>query len=59
MDLLFDLIATYHEEWIALLSFSAPALKCAMRDQWIGWDYRHQYDLLHLITNNTPTTMES
>jgi hypothetical protein len=46
-------IATYHEEWIALLSFSAPALKCAVRDRWIGWSYRHQYDRLHLVTNNT------
>ncbi|MDQ6950400.1 MAG: DUF4338 domain-containing protein [Mariprofundales bacterium] len=46
-------IATLHSKWIALLSFSSPALKCAVRDQWIGWSYRHQYDRLHLVTNNT------
>ena len=22
------------------------------RDRWIGWDFRHQYDRLHLIANN-------
>jgi len=46
-------VATLHDEWVALLSFSSPALKCAARDQWIGWDFRHQYDRLHLITNNS------
>jgi len=46
-------IATLHGEWIALLSFSSAALKCAVRDQWIGWNHRNQYDRLHLITNNT------
>jgi hypothetical protein len=46
-------VATYHEEWVALLSFSSAALKCAARDQWIGWPYRHQYDRLLLATNNS------
>ena len=46
-------IATFREEWLALLSFSAAAWKCAARDQWIGWDYRYQYDRLHLIANNS------
>jgi len=46
-------VATLDETWIALLSFSSPALKCAARDQWIGWDFRHQYDRLHLVTNNS------
>ncbi len=44
-------IATLREEWVSLLSFSSPALKCAVRDQWIGWNYRHQYDRLHLVTS--------
>ena len=39
--------------WCALLSFSAPALKCAARDKWIGWSYRHQYDRLNLVANNS------
>jgi hypothetical protein len=46
-------VATYHSEWVALLSFSAAALKCAARDRWIGWDFRHQYDRLKLIANNS------
>jgi hypothetical protein len=24
-----------------------------MRDAWIGWDFRHHYDRLHLIANNS------
>jgi hypothetical protein len=46
-------VATYHGEWVALLSFSAPAWKCAVRDRWIGWDFHHQYDRLKLIANNS------
>ena len=33
--------------------FSAPALKCAARDRWIGWDYAAQFDRLHLLSNNS------
>ena len=46
-------VASWHDEWVALLSFSTPAWKCAARDRWIGWDLRHQYDRLHLLTNNS------
>jgi len=46
-------VATWHEQWVALVSFSAAALKCAARDQWIGWDFRHQYDRLNLLSNNS------
>lgn len=46
-------IATDQKEWHALLVFSAAALKCGARDQWIGWDYRHQYDRLNLLANNS------
>ncbi|MFC1895686.1 Druantia anti-phage system protein DruA [Thermodesulfobacteriota bacterium] len=46
-------VAIFREQWVALLSFSAPALKCAARDQWIGWSYRHQFDRLKLLTNNS------
>ena len=46
-------IAIVEEQWLALLSFSAPALKCSARDQWIGWGYRHQYDRLNLVANNS------
>jgi hypothetical protein len=46
-------IATFSDQWVALLSFSAAALKCWPRDRWIGWDFRHQYDRLKLVTNNS------
>jgi hypothetical protein len=46
-------VATFGDQWVALLSFSAAALKCSPRDQWIGWDFRHQYDRLKLLTNNS------
>lgn len=46
-------VACWQSEWVALLSFSAAAWKCAARDAWIGWDFRHQYDRLHLIANNS------
>ena len=46
-------IALWDDQWVALLSFSASALKCAARDRWIGWDFRHQYGRLKLIVNNS------
>lgn len=46
-------VATCNDEWVALMSFSAAALKCAARDSWIGWDFRTQYGRLALIANNT------
>jgi hypothetical protein len=46
-------VATWHEEWVALLSFSASALKCAARDQWIGWNFRQRYRRLKLVANNS------
>ncbi len=46
-------VATWNGEWLALMSYSAAAWKCAARDAWIGWDFRHQYDRLHLVANNS------
>jgi len=46
-------VAVWRDQWVALVSFSASALKCAARDRWIGWDLRHQYDRLKLIVNNS------
>jgi hypothetical protein len=46
-------VAAWLDEWVALLSFSASALKCAARDRWIGWDFRYQYGRLKLIVNNS------
>ena len=45
--------ARWRGEWVALIGFSAPALKCRARDAWIGWDFRVQYDRLHLVTDNS------
>ncbi len=46
-------VTTFGDQWVALLSFSAAALKCSARDRWIGWNFRHQYDRLKLLTNNS------
>src|SRR3990172_4096741 len=46
-------VAAWRDEWLALLSFSASALKCGARDRWIGWNFRHQYDRLKLVVNNS------
>ena len=46
-------IALYQNQWVALISFSSAALKCTARDQWLGWSYRHQFDRLNLLTNNS------
>ena len=46
-------VATSGETWVALLCFSAAALKCGARDRWIGWDFRFQYDRLNFLANNS------
>ena len=46
-------VATWREHWVAQLSLSAAALKCGVRDRWIGWDVRSQYGRLKLIANNS------
>ena len=46
-------VATWRGHWVAQLSISAAALKCGVRDRWIGWDFRIQYDRLKLIANNS------
>lgn len=46
-------VAVYQEEGLALIGWSAAALKCQARDQWIGWPKLMQYRRLPLIANNT------
>jgi hypothetical protein len=46
-------VAIWREHWVAQLSLSAAALKCGVRDRWIGWDFRSQYGRLKLIANNS------
>ena len=46
-------VATWRDQWVAQVSLSAAALKCGVRDRWIGWDFRSQYGRLKLIANNS------
>lgn len=46
-------VATWRDQWVALLTLSAAALKCGVRDRWIGWDFTSQYGRLKLIANNS------
>jgi len=46
-------VGCYEDKWVALISFSAAALKCTARDRWIGWSYRHQTGRLKLVANNS------
>ena len=46
-------VAHWRDQWVALLSISAAALKCGVRDRWIGWDFTTQYGRLKLIANNS------
>ena len=39
--------AHHRGRWLALVVFSAPALKFGVRDQWIGWDRGVQFGRLH------------
>ncbi|EAR22039.1 Druantia anti-phage system protein DruA [Nitrococcus mobilis] len=46
-------VATWRGRWLAQIGLSAAALKCGVRDDWIGWGFRTQLDRLKLIANNT------
>jgi len=46
-------VAETGNRWLALIGFSACALKCKPRDEWIGWSQTIQWQRLHLIANNT------
>ena len=52
-------VVTWHDQWIALVSFSAAAWKCAAQDQWIGWGFRYQFDRLHLVANKASASSET
>ena len=47
-------VASFRGEWVALCGFSAAAWKCTVRDRWIGWDFRLQFDRLKLIAEQQP-----
>lgn len=46
-------IALDRGDWLALIGWSAAALKCQVRDQWIGWPALLQWRRLALVANNT------
>lgn len=46
-------IAEFQGRWLALLGWSAAALKCGPRDTWIRWPQVIQWQRLHLIINNS------
>jgi hypothetical protein len=45
-------VASVRDEWAALLGWGSAALKCGVRDHWIGWDRALQWQRLHLVANN-------
>lgn len=46
-------VAEFEGMWLALLSWSAPALECRARDQWIGWEPVLKWQRISYITNNS------
>jgi hypothetical protein len=45
-------VATHEQQWVALLGWGSAALKCTVRDRWIGWEREQQWRRLSLIVNN-------
>ncbi len=45
-------VATHEQQWVALLGWGSAALKCTVRDRWIGWERELQWRRLSLIANN-------
>lgn len=46
-------VALLKGEWVALLGWSWAALKCGVRDRWIGWDETLKWKRLKHVLNNT------
>ena len=46
-------VAVWREDWVALASFSAAALKCGAREAWIGWTPAMKDQRLSFVVNNT------
>lgn len=46
-------VAFLKGEWVALLSWSWAAMKCGVRDRWIGWDETMKWKRLKHVLNNT------
>jgi hypothetical protein len=46
-------VAEVDGQWVALLTFSAPALHLKARERWIGWSPRQRARRLGLVVNNS------
>ena len=46
-------VAEVDGQWVALLTFSAPALHLKARERWIGWSPRQRARRLRLVVNNS------
>jgi hypothetical protein len=46
-------VAKVEGQWVALLTFSAPALQLKARERWIGWSPRQRARRLGLVVNNS------
>lgn len=46
-------VAEVEGQWVALLTFSAPALHLKARERWIGWSARQRARRLGLVVNNS------
>lgn len=46
-------VAEVDGQWVALLTFSAPALHLKARERWIGWSARQRARRLGLVVNNS------
>ena len=45
-------VASRDGNWVALLGWGSAALKCGVRDRWIGWERALQWRRLPLLANN-------
>lgn len=46
-------VAEYKGEWLALLSWSAPAYRLKARENWVGWSEAQRRRRLGLLVNNS------
>ena len=46
-------VAEVEGQWVALVTFSAPALHLKARERWIGWSARQRARRLGLVVNNS------
>jgi len=46
-------VAEYSGEWLALLSWSAPAYRLKAREKWVGWSEAQRRRRLGLLVNNS------